>query len=394
MTGQDLRPTPLESATHIVAGAGPDAGPLPAVDGRLGPRLALEQAMLPALARPPCLVSFSGGVDSSAVLAVATSAARREGLPAPVPVTVRFSNAPYADESTAQERVVHHLGLSDWQRHQASEGEFDWVGPRATAILRRHGLIYPANAFFHAPLLEAARGGALMTGVGGDQMMDHWRWRIVADVVARRVRPGPRDLGRLVHAAAPRAVKRARARCGLPRLSWLTPAAQDALTTALAREQAGEPVAWDRRVRWRLARRGLALTRWSLSLLARDADAVIEHPLLDPRFLASLARAGGRTGFGGRTEIMRELCGDLLPEDVLARSDKAVFHEVFWGPHFRDFATRWRGAGIDRRLVDEGALRAEWDGEVPIAASALLLQSAWLASTPGDEGHQPVGGAS
>ena len=63
-------------------------------DRGLTPLAALEEAILPALRRPPCLVSFSGGRDSSCVLAAATRAARREGLQPPVPVTLRVSNAP------------------------------------------------------------------------------------------------------------------------------------------------------------------------------------------------------------------------------------------------------------------------------------------------------------
>ena len=57
------------------------------------PRAAFEAAILPGLRRSPCLVSFSGGRDSSAVLATATAVARREGLPLPVPITHRFPSA-------------------------------------------------------------------------------------------------------------------------------------------------------------------------------------------------------------------------------------------------------------------------------------------------------------
>ena len=63
------------------------------------PRVALEAAVLGALRRPPCGVAFSGGRDSSLVLAVATHVARREGLPDPIPVTRRFPDKPEAEES-------------------------------------------------------------------------------------------------------------------------------------------------------------------------------------------------------------------------------------------------------------------------------------------------------
>ena len=54
--------------------------------------------MLRALRRPPCLVSFSGGLDSSALLAVATAVARREGLDDPVPATLVVPGSPESDE--------------------------------------------------------------------------------------------------------------------------------------------------------------------------------------------------------------------------------------------------------------------------------------------------------
>jgi hypothetical protein len=44
----------------------------------------LEELISPALERPPCVIGFSGGRDSSSLLALATHLARREGLPMPV----------------------------------------------------------------------------------------------------------------------------------------------------------------------------------------------------------------------------------------------------------------------------------------------------------------------
>src|SRR5262245_65085870 len=78
---------PLEIATGLVLGVEPRREVVaPRLDAAEPPLPAFERAVLPALRRGPCLVSFSGGRDSSAVLAVATGIARREGLPLPVPV--------------------------------------------------------------------------------------------------------------------------------------------------------------------------------------------------------------------------------------------------------------------------------------------------------------------
>ena len=125
--GAAPRPLPLDVATGVALGAErrPPELPAPAAPTVLA---ALERAVLPALRRPPCLVSFSGGRDSSAVLAVAAYAAARHGLPAPIPATNRFPGAAEADESAWQERVIAHLGLSDWLRLDLGD-ELDVVGP-------------------------------------------------------------------------------------------------------------------------------------------------------------------------------------------------------------------------------------------------------------------------
>lgn len=92
---------------------------------------ALEAAVLPALCRPPCLVVFSGGRDSSAVPAVA----RRSGLPDPMPATNRFRGSPATKETEWQELVVRHLGLTDWHVLDRDD-ELDVIGPVAEQVLR------------------------------------------------------------------------------------------------------------------------------------------------------------------------------------------------------------------------------------------------------------------
>ena len=39
------------------------------------------------------------------------------------------------------------------------------VGPIAQRVLRRHGILWPTNVHVQVPLLEAARGGTLFTGI-------------------------------------------------------------------------------------------------------------------------------------------------------------------------------------------------------------------------------------
>ncbi len=156
----DERLSALEAAAGVVLGSD-SAVALPR--SNCSPLEALERRILPALERPPCLVSFSGGRDSSAVLAVAARLARRNGLPAPVPATLRFRGAERSAEDEWQEHVVAHVEVADWVRIEA-EHELDCLGPVATQALRRHGLLWPPNAHFHVPLLQAAGGGSLLTG--------------------------------------------------------------------------------------------------------------------------------------------------------------------------------------------------------------------------------------
>ncbi|HET8757872.1 MAG TPA: asparagine synthase-related protein, partial [Solirubrobacteraceae bacterium] len=197
--------TPLELALGVVIGTDPPAERTPAAPR--DPLSALEAAVLPALRRPPCLVSFSGGRDSSAVLAVAARVARREGLADPVPVTIRALGAPAADEARWQELVVAHLGLDDWSRLTFAD-ELDVVGPVAAGVLRRHGLLWPFNAHFHVPMLDAARGGALLTGIGGDELFGAATSPRAAAVLGARVRPVARDVRRVALYLAPRFARR------------------------------------------------------------------------------------------------------------------------------------------------------------------------------------------
>src|SRR5579884_3063930 len=90
------RPRELEVLCSQMLGRdeGAEALPRPAPGGLYA---ALESVLVAALSRPPCAVSFSGGRDSSAVLALATDAARRHGLELPVPVTMRFPSVTAAE---------------------------------------------------------------------------------------------------------------------------------------------------------------------------------------------------------------------------------------------------------------------------------------------------------
>lgn len=378
--------TPLELATSIILGVDRDMPPLEAETG--SPRAALEDDLRAALVRPPCVVSFSGGRDSSAVLAVAMLVARREGLPDPIPMTLRFPNVESADESSWQEQVVRHVGARHWERLELQE-DLDILGPLARGLLLRHGLLWPVNTHFHQPIFASALGGTVVTGAGGDEVLSPSVWVRANRVLAGQVRPTPKDAARVALAYGPR---RLRARwfvgdsAGLA-MPWLRPAAQQQLERSYASSIAREPIgygAWLLRAWW--PSRTRQTVERSLAALAGDAGVQVVHPLEGNVFLARLAATHGRAGFASRTQAMQHLFGDVLPAGVLSRSSKASFDSAFLGADCRAFVEAWDGTGAPTSIVDPLALKAMWRGEHGRVdgRSALLVQALWL-----DQQSQP-----
>ncbi|MGH8930830.1 MAG: asparagine synthase-related protein [Egibacteraceae bacterium] len=372
-------PRPLDIAVGMLIGTDPT---VPRLRGHAAveesPITAVQKVVRSALVRPPCLVSFSGGRDSSTVLAVAVDVARREGLPLPVPATFRYPDAAGTDETEWQELVVAHLGLVDWLRIEV-RGELEALGPVATRVLDRHGLLFPPNAYAHLPLLESARGGSLLTGIGGDQMFGSSGSR-VARLLAGRVRPVPRDLPRLILAASPRGIRaRVAYRRQADALPWLLPKAAAEASWELAAWEASWPQRWDRGLdAWWRSRDFQAGVR-ALETLAAPVDVRVRNPFMAPSVIAAFAKAGGAAGFEDRTTVMTRFFADLLPSSVLARGSKAAFDEAIWGPRTREFIRAWDGMGIDSSLVDVAALRRTWASNPPDGRTLSLLQSAWLS---------------
>ena len=276
----------IELATGLVIGVDRSRAPLrprPVALAELSG--VLEQALVPALQRAPCVVAFSGGRDSAGLLAAATRAARRHGLPLPIPASYRFPGIEDVDESAWQDSVVRHLDLEDWVRVEVTD-ELDLVGPVAGPVLRRFGPLWPPNSHFGGLLVPYARGGTLVTGVGGDQLLEPDA-HPVARLLTRRRRPRRSDLRSVAAAMAPRAVRVWRARRHVEPLPWLTPGAAAAHGRALAQETL-EPLWWGRSVTedwWRS--RGRLAMRASIAAACGD-DVTVEHPFMDPAFLGAV----------------------------------------------------------------------------------------------------------
>jgi asparagine synthetase B (glutamine-hydrolysing) len=379
MLPDDLRPSPLEIACGLVVSNTPATDRLE-IDRRRRPRDVFDDALRRALLRPPCLVCFSGGRDSSAVLAAATALARKEGHPLPVAVTYRFPDAPGSNENEWQEEVARHLRLSDWERLTITD-ELDSVGPVAQRVFRRHGVVWPFNAHFHLPLMERAAGGSLLTGVGGDELFGTEQWWAARAVLAGRRRPRLRDVRSVGLAISPWPVRHhVLSRRPPVRFPWLHPEVEEAITRQRAEWTARTPLPWSGAIGWWWRSRARAVLAGTFDALAAGAGTNIVQPFLERSVIASAAGNFGAAGPSSRSAAMRELFGDVLPEAVLVRRSKAFFDDAFFSTHSRSFARSWAGAGVDPALVDAERLAATWQDARPDPRTLLLLQVVWMAS--------------
>jgi asparagine synthase (glutamine-hydrolysing) len=369
--------TPLEIATATILGRDPVELP----ERPAHPLARLETLLLSALQTQPCGVAFSGGVDSSFLLALTDRVARREGLPRPIAMTTRYRGHPEASEDSWQERVVAHLGLPDWHRVEFTTEE-NFLGPYAQRALGLLGVHYPPNAYMGMAHLEALRGGVLIHGVDGDAVLAHSPYHRIRDVLFGPAGWEPRDVLRLAYALAPTRLKAARLMRLIDEidLPWLRAGPRRAIRWAEARYLASEPVTWNRRIHWLAGARQYGVFLASTQRLAADARAHIAYPLLDEDFLSGWAAFGGRRGFYWRGQALRALAPGLLPDDVIDRQDKADLSSAVWSGEARVFADSWDGTGVDTTLVDVDALRAEWAKPAPHYGTSMLLQQAFLAS--------------
>ncbi|SFA98122.1 asparagine synthase (glutamine-hydrolysing) [Amycolatopsis marina] len=367
---------PLEIAGGWVNGY--DDVPFPSAAGD-GPRRVLDRLLVRHLRRSPCLVAFSGGRDSSVVLAAAVAAARREGLPLPIPVTLTYPDAPKSNEAEWQHAVLDHLGIAERVTLTVHD-EHDPIGPIAAPLLRRHGIVWSPNFAPTWRMMDLARGGVLLTGEGGDELFGLKRITpLTKSIKARgRVRPGVyQDVVRALAPARTRSHTALRQRYRRP---WLRApveallARRDAADAAAYALHAGRN-AWQFTIR-RCARRSYE----SIRVLGAEIDVEYVQMFAEPELVVSVATAAGFWGWSGRTATMRHLFDDLLPQAVFERGTKAVFTNAVFTEHAREFARGWTGGGVDPELVDPEALRANWLSHTPHAPSMALLQQAWLAS--------------
>lgn len=346
----------------------------PVFEERRRARVVLEELIKDALdSRGPSFVLFSGGRDSSAVLAIASHVARREGLPLPIPVTARYPHSPETDETAWQQMVLNHLKLSNAHVLEF-DGEQRVLGEAARLGMSRLGVLWPASLHVKGAILSHLGPGSLMTGEGGDFVIDGLRMGELRLPIHRH-RPRRQELRRALAAGAPRTLGFKRSRGGG---NFLTARARPVYESALKRNDS-KRFLWHRQVRHMFDAPYVIVAEAGSDLVISDSGLCQHRLFTHPRFVDALAREGGAFGFGGRTQTFRHLVGDLLPEAVIGRTSKAWFNSTRWGPDEDQFARTWDGTGIDPEWVDHDALRNEWLSPGRSSAAEFLIQVAWFA---------------
>jgi hypothetical protein len=370
----------IDLATALVYGIDASCAPLDIDHPQPPPRIALESILLGALQHPPCVIGFSGGRDSSALLALAAHIAKKEGLQLPIAATNVFPGDVQAAESEWQELLIRFVGVTDWERLEFTD-EMDVVGPIAAPLLERFGPTFPFNGHFGMPSFSLASGGTYLTGVGGDELFEPNELTRLAIVFTGGLRPSRRDLRSIVHTFSPRPLRVRHWRRLIPPEPWLRPETGQQFMTDLAHSFARQHLWYSEQIRqdiWR-DRARMALEN-TLAAFATTVDSSIAHPFQDPSLLRSVAAHRGRTPWPSRAVAMDELFGDVLPNEVVQRTTKANFDTIFFNQHSRAFVEGWDGEGIDDAFVDVTQLRAAWQQPAVDARSLSLLQSAWCNS--------------
>ena len=374
------RPTELEIAAGAVVGFLEESPELPVE--RLQPRVVVAEIIRDALLAPPCYVSFSGGRDSSVILAIALDVARREGLQFPIPITNRYPGVDGAEEDYWQELVIRHLGIKEWVILHRRE-DADLLGSAGTEGLRRFGVLWPAPIFLAKTIEETARGGTVVTGEGGDEYLGHRRLSTLR-LALQNPFAVRRGLSGAASAMIPtELIRQSRKRAfALDAVPWLKNPFREAFLDHLAHEMV-EPRNSRRALVRLLSRRSPAMGSANRAAIARQRNVSYVDPLSHPRLAASIAWKYGWLGPAGRTQLFRREFGTLLPDEIISRQSKAFFNHAYFGPDTRAFVAEWDGTGVDPSMVDADSLRLAWQQPLIAPQTALLLQSAWLHQNSG-----------
>jgi asparagine synthase (glutamine-hydrolysing) len=289
-----------------------------------------------------------------------------------------YPDTPDADESSWQDAVLEHLGITD-RIVLTVHDEHDPLGPVATPVLRRHGLVWSPNFAPTLRLMGMARGGVLLTGEGGDEAFGLKRFTPITKLLSAKGRVSPGVYADALGALRPAFLRRRAAFRGRYLRPWLRREVEETLARRDAEDAAAFALHAGRNT-WQFATRRCARIAYeTMRVLGAEMDVTYVQAFAEPALVAAVAAEGGFFGWTGRTATMRGLYGDLLPREVLERHTKALFANAVFRRYTREFARTWNGSGVDIDLVDPDVLRETWLSGDPHAPSMTLLQQAWLA---------------
>jgi asparagine synthase (glutamine-hydrolysing) len=350
---------------------------------RATPAAALVDAIAQLLDDRPCLVEFSGGCDSSLVLAAARQACRQVGHDAPIPVSYRYDD-PRSEESDWQHLVLDLLGLRDRHLVVDARGRAELLAPEACRLLREVGLVWPGTILARAGLWAELPAGVLLTGEGGDEILGVRRATAASQLSRRALRPGGRRalLGAALHELSPHAARqRGFAAAALDGYGpwWLEEGPRRELCRLIAAELADEPLDPARFPRYHLSLARVWVVVDNLRAIAARYGLQWEAPLLDPAVAASIARSTPRHAYLGRAALLDRYFTELLPGRIRHRESKALFTDAHFGPSTRAYLAEWSGDGAPDG-VDVDWLRRHWRGRSIAMGTHLLAQAVWLAA--------------
>ncbi|MDQ8046073.1 MAG: asparagine synthase-related protein, partial [Solirubrobacteraceae bacterium] len=321
-----MKPSADEICVAMLGGQVPGMAPL---DLRRapsdGPRLAIERLLRGAFERGPVWVAFSGGRDSSALLAIAAHVARTDGFDSPIPVTMVFPEVSDTDEEGWQRLVLERLGLLEaWVRLEPGE-DLDMIGPYAQRVLRRHGVLVPPNAHAGLPMLDAMGGhGTLVSGAGGDELMEGRPQRLTSAIWSRRRVRANELTGCVVDDLSGALQRRAiRRTTFLHHFHWLAPATWHRRVAEEIEERSVAPIRFDSLLRRAFTDRHFRAADHAYGLLAGDLGVDVLMPFVEREVVGAFAASWGYRFPGERARSLRPLVGDLLPEELITRESKA-----------------------------------------------------------------------
>jgi asparagine synthetase B (glutamine-hydrolysing) len=340
------------------------------------------EARLVDLLHRPAFVLFSGGVDSSFLLALATQLARRHGLEEPTAITYRYPNEHTRPDEQYQDALAESIGLRNWVVIERESAEV--IGPDAERVIRILGdLPGVATISAHMAAIDVARqrpGSVIITGEGGDTTFSFQPASIPAALAQsawRNVRR-PRVFAQHVRRSLPFVAPKVRPASLLEWYPFLT-------ADGLAEIHRRKLLPPRRRPLGRLRaidmnqQRGYVLDGIaSFDSLAAHHGIGYLHPLREDAFVTALVRTTPRRAFTGRNELLEHLWPGVLTDVVRNRPGKAHFTEVYFGEACREFARRWDGRSLASPYIDNERLRDCWLGDTPFPG-AHLLQAAWAA---------------